>query len=382
MVRVLESKRWSAIDHSDSQCASFEREFAAYHGVRHAITVTNGTSALMVALKALGVAPGDEVIVPAVTYAATATAASLIGAVPVFVDVDSRSHNILPAGIEAAMSPRTRAIVIVHLHGHPCELDPIMELARSRGIPVVEDCAQAHGATYRGRRVGTFGQVAAFSFAMTKNLTAGEGGAVLTDDEGLAREARALRDHGRPPGQKDDHPKLGWGFRMTEFQGALLRSQLRRLDSQLARKAEGAAYLAEQLGRLGLPWLSGGALPPAHATHGLFCFPFRYDAQLSGVPMLEFARALAAEGIPTGNRHTLALPDLHLFRSKDAGVPSRAMDCSQAREVARTLIRMGQPTGSGLLLERPADLDDVVAAVSKVAENLDALIRAKREGTS
>lgn len=371
VIGAFESRRWSCVDLASSHCALFEREFATFHDVRDAVTVSSGTAALMIALKAVGVGRGDEVVVPALSYSATATAASQLGAVPVFVDVDPETHNVRPSLVEAALGPRTRAIVIVHLHGLPCNLAALVELANRRGVPLIEDCAQAHGATYRGRRVGTFGAIAAFSFATAKNLSAGEGGALLTDDASLASEARALRDHGRPPGRKDDHPKLGWSFRMTELQAALLRSQLPRLDDQLARKLDGARHLSDQLARLELPWLRGMHLPRDGGGHALFCYPLYYDADASGVAPAELARVLAAEGIPAGNRATLALPDLALYRTGD--VPSRDTGCTTAREIGRTLVRMGQPTGSGMLLDPSTDIDDVVRAFGKFAANLHSL---------
>lgn len=367
VLATLESRAWSAVDLVGSQCARFEREFATFHGIEDAVTVSSGTAALMIALKVVGVGHGDEVIVPALSYAATATAASQLGAVPVFVDIDAETHNIQASLVEAALSPRTRAVVVVHLHGYPLALPSLVDLANRYGLPLIEDCAQAHGATYGGERVGTFGVISAFSFASTKNLSSGEGGAVLTNDRLLANEARALRDHGRPPGCRHDHPTLGWNFRMTEIQAALLRAQLPRLDERLVRKRAAARFLSEQVARLKLPWLRGASLP-SDGEHGLFCFPLYYDGATTNVSPTVFARALASEGIPAGNRATLALPDIEVYRTGD--VPSRNTGSEVAREVARTLIRMGQPVGSGMLLDPISDLHDVVRAFEKIAANL------------
>ena len=178
---------------------AFEREFAEFCEAKHCVALNSGTSAVHLALLCAGVGPGDEVVTTANTFIATAAAISYAGARPVFVDIDPETSNIDPARIEAALTPRTKAILPVHLYGRPAELDPILELGRRRGIPVIEDACQAHGARYRGRTVGSFGVAAAFSFYPGKNLGAyGEGGALTTNDDGIAGLARQLRTHGRP----------------------------------------------------------------------------------------------------------------------------------------------------------------------------------------
>jgi len=213
----------------------FEKEFAAYCGVQHCVGLNSGTSALHLALLAVGVGPGDEVITTPNTFAATAEAIFYVGARPVFVDIDPATANLNPQKIEPALSSRTKAIVPVHLYGRPADMAPILEIAERHGLAVIEDACQAHGARYRGRRVGSLGRVAAFSFYPTKNLAAyGEGGALTTDDDRIAALARNLRDHGQT--ERYHHERLGFNYRLEAFQGAVLRVKMKRLEAWNARR--------------------------------------------------------------------------------------------------------------------------------------------------
>ncbi len=225
---------------------AFEKEFAEFLGVKHVVGTNSGTTALQLSLLALGVGAGDEVIVPAHTFIATAEAVSHVGARPVFVDVQKETANIDPSSAEAAITRRTRAIVPVHLYGQPCDLDPILDLANQRDIPVIEDACQAHGARYRGRRVGGFGVLGCFSFYPGKNLGAyGEGGAVSTDDESLAARIRRLRDHGQAA--RYHHVEVGYNARMEGIQGAVLRVKLRHLEGWNRARREHAARYSQLL---------------------------------------------------------------------------------------------------------------------------------------
>jgi dTDP-4-amino-4,6-dideoxygalactose transaminase len=215
----------------------FESEFAAYCGVKHCVAVNSGTSALHLALLGVGVRAGDEVITTSNTFIATAEAISYTGAKPVFVDIDARTANIDPGKIAAAVTPRTRAILPVHLYGLAAEMDPILAIAQQHNLAVVEDACQAHGARYHGKRVGSIGDAAAFSFYPSKNLGAyGEGGALTTNDEALAARARALRSHGES--RRYFHDAIGYNYRMEGFQGAILRLKLPRLEQWNARRRE------------------------------------------------------------------------------------------------------------------------------------------------
>jgi dTDP-4-amino-4,6-dideoxygalactose transaminase len=209
---------------------AFEEAFAAYCGVKHGVSLNSGTSALHVALRCLNVGPGDEVIVPAMTFVATAWAVSYCGATPVFVDIDPVRRGLDARKVAAAITSRTKAIMPVHLYGMPADMDAILAVAGKHGVPVVEDCAQAHGARYKGKRAGQFGVMAGFSFYPGKNLGAyGEGGAMVTNDEAYAARARRLRDHAQS--QRYHHDEVGFNYRMDTFQGAVLGIKLKHLDA-------------------------------------------------------------------------------------------------------------------------------------------------------
>lgn len=216
---------------------AFEREFADFCGTKHCVALASGTAALHLGLLALGVQPDDEVITTPNTFLASVEAISYCGAVPVFVDIDPATGNLDPKLIERAITPRARAILPVHLYGRPADMDPIREIAGRHNLRILEDAAQAHGARYRGRRVGGLGAAAAFSFYPTKNLAAyGEGGALTTDDDQIAKFARAARSHGQTA--RYEHEFVGYNYRMHGFQGAVLRVKLRHLYAWTARRQE------------------------------------------------------------------------------------------------------------------------------------------------
>ena len=208
--------------------AEFEKDFARFCGAQHAIGFNSGTSALHVAMILLNVGPDDEVITTPFTFVATSWAISYVGAKPVYVDIDDATFNLDPAQVERAITPRTRAIMPVHLYGHPCDLDPLLEICRRRNLNLVEDAAQAHGACYRGKVVGTFGTISGFSFYPGKNLGAyGEAGALVTNDSALALRARSLREHGSTV--RYHHDEIGFNYRMEGIQGAVLGVKLKHL---------------------------------------------------------------------------------------------------------------------------------------------------------
>ena len=238
------------------ECREFESEFAAWCGVNHAIALANGTLALDVALKALGIGPGDEVVVTPRTFIASVSCVVNAGAVPVFADVEPDSGNISARTIAAVLTPRTRAVICVHLAGWPCDMDPIMALAGEHGLKVIEDCAQAHGARYKGRSVGSIGHVGAWSFCQDKIMTTGgEGGMVTTNDKALWSAMWSFKDHGKsyeavyerqhPPGFRWLHESFGTNWRMLEMQAAIGRIQLRRMAEWTARRNANAMALAE-----------------------------------------------------------------------------------------------------------------------------------------
>jgi dTDP-4-amino-4,6-dideoxygalactose transaminase len=252
IARVLDKGRYIL----GEEAAAFEREFAAYIGVRSGIGVGSGTEALHLALRACGVGPGDEVITVSHTAVATVSAIELCGASPVLVDIDPRSFTLDPTKLPAAITPRTKAIIPVHLYGQSADLEPILDLARRHHVRVIEDCAQSHGALYRGKRTGAWGDMACFSFYPTKNLGAiGDGGFVATDDPQLAENARLLREYGWRQRYVSD--LAGWNTRLDELQAAILRVKLRTLDADNTRRRHLAALYDELL------TASSVVLPPA-----------------------------------------------------------------------------------------------------------------------
>lgn len=254
-----------------TECREFEQEFAAWTGTRHAVAVSNGTLALDLALKGLGIGPGDEVVVTPRTFIASISCVVTAGATPVFADVDRDSGNLSAATIAKVLTPRTKAIICVHLAGWPCDMDPIMELATRHGLKVIEDCAQAHGARYKGRSVGSIGHVGAWSFCQDKIMTTGgEGGMVTTNDEALWRKMWSYKDHGKsyeavyerqhPPGFRWLHESIGTNWRMLEMQAAIGRIQLRRMADWTSHRQANAEALST-------------ALAPFAGTEGLVRLP-------------------------------------------------------------------------------------------------------------
>jgi len=226
--------------------SEFEAKFAAYSGVDHCVSLNSGTSALHLALRCLDIGPGDEVVTISMSFIATAWAITYVGATPVFVDIDPVRRTLNPDNLEAAVTPRTKAIIPVHLYGMPAEMDRIMAIADRHGIPVIEDAAQAHGAKYRNKRVGQFGKIACFSFYPGKNLGAyGEGGALVTNDASIARRARSLRDHAQT--ERYLHDEIGYNYRMDSFQGAVLAIKLKYLDEWNTARNEVAQLYTELL---------------------------------------------------------------------------------------------------------------------------------------
>jgi dTDP-4-amino-4,6-dideoxygalactose transaminase len=292
VARVLESGQFTG----GREVTAFEEEFAAYSGARHGIACNSGTSALHLALLAAGVGPGDEVITVPFTFYATVAAIGYTGATPVFVDIDAATFNMDPAKVEAAITPRTRAILLVHLYGQCTDMDPILEIARRRNLIVIEDAAQAHGAEYRGRRAGSMGDVGCFSFYPTKNLgAAGEGGMVTTNNPEFARTAALLRSWGEE--QRYLPIRKGFNYRLPSIQAAILRAKLTCLDQWIEKRRTFAA----EYDRL----LAGASVTPPHAMPGsrhVYCL---YTIRAAGRDGLQ--QDLQAAGIPTAVHYPLPI---------------------------------------------------------------------------
>ena len=369
LLRVLRSGQWGRLD--GAQVTEFEERFAAMHGCRHGIAVVNGTVALRIALLAAGIGAEDEVIVPPYTFVATATAVLETNAVPVFADVDLATFNLDPAAVAAAITPRTKAIIPVHFAGQAADMEAILALARPRGILVLEDAAHAHAATYRDRPAGSLGDLATFSFQSSKNVTAGEGGIITTNDDGLARACRSIHNCGRvPEGVWYEHHVVSGNYRLGEFQGAVLNGQLDRLDAQAQTRDRNGRRLADALS--GLPGVHPQRRTPACTRHAYHLFMMRIDPAVFGASRAALRDALEAEGVPCSAGYGYSLPDQPLFRNKAFGpflpaarerIDYGAMRCPNSDRLCR---EQALWLGQNLLLGSDADVDDIVSAFHKV----------------
>ncbi|MCF7521789.1 DegT/DnrJ/EryC1/StrS aminotransferase family protein [Neisseria sp. ZJ106] len=290
------------------ECREFEREFAAYTGTRHAVALANGTLALDVALKALNIGAGDDVVVTSRTFLASASCIVTVGANPVFADVDLNSQNITAESIRAVLTPNTKAVIVVHLAGMPAEMDDIMTLAEQHNLWIIEDCAQAHGARYKGRSVGSIGHIGAWSFCQDKIIsTGGEGGMVTTNDDTLWKKMWAYKDHGKSydavyrrshaPGFRWLHESFGTNWRMTEMQAAIGRIQLRRLPEWSATRRRHAAALAETLSRFSCIRLIRVPDYIEHAQYKFYAF-VRPEKLKTGWSRDKIIAALTERGVP------------------------------------------------------------------------------------
>jgi len=373
LAEVVRSGKWGCI--TGTKVKAFEKAFAEFAGAKHAICLTNGTAALEVALRAVGVGPGDEVIVPPYTFIATASSVVMIGGVPMFVDIEPGTLNIDPSKIEDAITERTRAIVPVHIGGRPADMDGVMDVARKHGLRVVEDCCQAHGASWRGQHVGTLSDAGAFSFQASKNINAGEGGVIVTNDDDLYLRCYSLVNVGRvPEGEWYQHEYLGSNYRLTEFQGAILHVQMSRWEEQQKRREENAAYLNSLLAEIdGVSPLDEDLRVTRCAWH---LYPFRYHSEhFCNAPKRRFLDALGAEGIHASSGYT-PLHTSGLFRRLSRQLQSTGFFGGREIDYASLDLPATQracdseacwfPQRS--LLGPREDMDDIAAAIGKIRE--------------
>jgi dTDP-4-amino-4,6-dideoxygalactose transaminase len=323
---VLDSRVWWRTP--GTKTLQFERDFAAYHGAKYGIAVTNGTAALEVVMAALGIGPGDEVILPDYTFVATASAVLFAGALPVLVDVTPDTYCIDPEKIEAAITPRTKAIAAVHVGGHPADLDRLGEIARRHNLALVEDSSHAHGSEWKGRKIGAIGDIGTFSFQASKLMTAGEGGMIITNREDLERLARSVHDCGRMPGEWFySHFIYGSNYRLSEWQGAVLSAQLSRLDEQAAIRTRNAAFLDEALAEI--EGITPQALDPRCTRNGHYAYIFHYDqSAFASLPTERFIEAFNKEGIPT----QASYPPLHELAVFQSGEYRKRLSPAAARQ--------------------------------------------------
>jgi len=380
LLRSLRSGHWGKL--AGREVATFERRFAQMHGCRHAIAVVNGTVSLRLALWAAGVEPGDEVIVPPYTFYSTASAVLEMNAVPVFADIDLHTFNLDPAAVAARITGRTRAILPVHFAGQPADMSPLMDLARKHSLFVLEDAAHAHGASLKNRPAGSLGHAGSFSFQSTKNLTAGEGGIITTNDAPLAERCQSLHNCGRfPSGAWYEHHILASNYRLGEFQGAVLNSQLTRLKSQTRTRDANGQRLARRL--CGLPGLHPQKRPKECTRHSHHLFMMRLEEESFEAPRAAVVAALRAEGIPASMGYALSLHRQPMFLNKSFGpylpqirtqIDYRKMHCPNSDRICE---REGIWLEQSLLLGSRDDVDDIARAFEKIHEGRTSLLKWK-----
>lgn len=365
-----------------SRVVEFQENFARFHETQFGIACANGTAAIEILLKALGVGPGDEVIVPAYTYVATATAVLQVNAVPIFVDIDPKTYNIDTKRAAEAITPQTRAIIPVHFAGQPADMDAILELAKKRGIFVVEDAAHAHGSEWKGRKIGALGAGGTFSFQSSKNMTAGEGGLIMTNDQNVSELCESFLWAGRQTGRPwYEHHRLGWNYRLTEFQAAILLQQLARLEDQNARRSENAAYLSNRL--RAIPGIQPLDVDSRATRHSYHIYILRFSREAFGdIPRAKLLQALAAEGIPCMGGYSHPLYQNPMFLNKDfypRGCPvscghyNKPIDYAQFEALCPVSERACASEAvwleHRLLLGDKQDMDDIAGAFEKVHAN-------------
>ena len=380
---VIASGRWGA--DRGTEVRAFEQEFAAYQDAAFGIAVVNGTVALKLALTAAGVGVGDEVIVPGYTFVATATAALEIGAVPIFADIDPQTYTLDAASAAACVTARTRALIPVHLGGRPADMDALLALARQHDLVLIEDAAQAWGSAWRGHKVGALGHIGGVSFQSSKNISAGEGGILLTNDPALAEMAQSLSNCGRRQGQPwYAHYVLGGNYRLSELQGAILRVQLQRYPGHLRQRQANATYLEQAMADLkGITTLRQDDRVTAHAYHIFF---LRYDAScFGGASKTRFIAAMQAEGIdglhagyslpayrqPVMLAKNFGLTTPPLFHDRYPDVPGYQHVDHPVTE--RACAKEAIWLRHNMLLGERGDMDDIVVALEKVHHYSDEL---------
>jgi dTDP-4-amino-4,6-dideoxygalactose transaminase len=368
---VLESRIWGGYH---PKVAEFESAFADFHDSRFGITAANGTVTLETALAAAGIQAGDEVIVPPISFIATATAVLRVGAIPVFIDIDGDTCNLNPARVNEAITERTRAIIPVHFAGQPADMDALMEIAGQHNLIVIEDCAHAHGARWRGKSIGSFGDFGSFSFQASKNLTAGEGGFLTTNNEELAEIARSICNQGRKTGGAwYEHFRLGTNYRLTGWQAAILLTQLARLPGQLETRTENARYLNEQLA--GMDLISLPAVDERVTRHSYYLYLIRLDLRrFPGLTKDKFVEALTAEGIPCSAGYPHPLYKNKVFNDYKLIVK----DCPEAERMCADTFWLSHE----IMLSQPGEIQDVVSAFAKISEGIDKIANSNRMNTN
>ncbi len=386
LLKVIRSGVWSRA----SVVAEFERRWAETMGAKRCLAVVNGTSALIAALAQLDVGAGDEVILPPYTFIATAQSVLMNGAMPVFCDIDPATFQLDPKKIEAAITPKTRAILPVHILGLPADMTAIMAIAKRHNLLVVEDACQGWMAEINGKKCGTFGNAGCYSFQNSKNLPVGEGGAIVSDDDAFMDRCFSYHNYGNPYGTAvgavgSGTVMLGTKLRLTEYQAAIGLAQLARLPEESARRHENAEYLKSMI--RDIPGITPYVLSPGVTRAAFHLFPFRYDgAAFGGLPLDLFLKAMKAEGVPCAKGYSPlnTMPYVkQAFQTKnfrrmyapselDYGAWLERTRCPENDRLCREAVWIGQ----NVLLAERADMDDIAAAIGKVRANAEKLAKA------
>lgn len=379
--------KWSPEFFGGPKVQKLEKEWAQFFGAKHAISVNSATSGLFAAVGAAGVGPGDEVIVSPYTMSASATAALIYGAIPVFADIDPDFFCITPDSIREHITPYTKAIIAVDIFGHPADMDEIMEIAQDHDLIVIEDAAQAPGATYNGKFAGTLAHMGVFSLNYHKTIHCGEGGIVTTNDDSLAERLQMIRNHAegavKPRGIKNLVNMVGWNYRMTEIEAAIASEQLKKLEKLLKLRIEAAEYLTRAL-----PDASPFLTPPQsreNSQHGYYIYPILYDGEKTRIPREKFVEALNAEGIPMTNGYTEPIYLEPMYQQRIAfgkdGFPFTYPGykgkvnyspgiCPVCEQMYYHKLMVTDVCHANVSCD---DLNDVVSAVEKISKNVERL---------
>jgi len=381
VTKVLRSKTWRR----GPVVEQYEHDLEKHFGVKHALALSDGTAALHVAMAALGLGPRDDVVTTPYTFLASASVALYQNAIPRFADIDSKSYNLDPEQAEKAITSCTKGIVVVHLAGHPADMDPLCEIAQKHGLWVIEDTAQASGALYKSKYAGTIATIGTFSTVDGKIMSTGEGGFCLTNDDELARKMGSIHNFYRAHATSNIHQfyGIGYNYRMTEFQAAIGREQLKKLSRMVETRRRNADYLTNHLQHI------EGIIPPSeapYAKHAFYYYALRIDTKALGVTREEFEKALTAEGIPiSAGRSTPLLTKTELFNKKIGYGTTRypfslyegLEYSSQVFPVAEAVDREVFWLTDALPILTRDDLDDIVAAIEKVSSTFLARSRGR-----
>lgn len=382
-IQVLKSGHWNRYERGSRYAREFETTWASMLGAKYGLVTASGTTALLTSANALGIGPGDEVIVPPYTFVATVNIVLLQHALPIFVDTDPETFQIDAHKIEAAITKRTRCIVPVHLGGSPADIDTILDVAKRHNLFVIEDACQAHLAEWRHRKVSTLGNLGCFSFQASKNLNSGEGGAIITDNQELYEYCASFQNQGRGKSGGDfSYARHGANFRMTEFQGALLLQQLTRLEAQTRTRTENAVYLTKQLGEI--PGITPARMYDGCTRNAYHLYMFHYDeAHFAGLPRSRFLKALSAEGIPASGGYAplnkepflKEALDSRAFRSvyteQELAAYEERNYCPENDKLCEKAIWFTQT----MLLGTKNDMDQIAEAIRKIQKDASALVR-------